>query len=289
MEVAGAREVVAAHEAAGRRFTAGGLGSFVRESGTGEPIVLMHGLPASSYLYRKVIGELAGRGFRALSFDLPGLGLAERSPTADSSLAGLGRFAAAAVDELNLASFHLVVHDAGGPVGFEMCLILRDRVRSLTILNTVIELGNAPYPGELLARVTTRVPGPLARPEVWRLMMRRVGIADMSALSAAELDAYRILALGDDRGAGYLRIMRGLRSSPPAADYSSVLDSRRTPYPVALGWGAQDPILSLTRRGLRVLAATHLTSITTLPGKHYLQEDQAPAVAELIATNASRA
>jgi pimeloyl-ACP methyl ester carboxylesterase len=55
-----------------------------------------------------------------MSFDLPGLGLADRPVDFEFSFAGLGRFAEAAVDALGLERFHLEVHDAGGPVGFEL-------------------------------------------------------------------------------------------------------------------------------------------------------------------------
>ena len=41
-------------------------------------MVCLHGVPASSFLYRKVLAELAGRGLRGVAFDLPGLGLADR-------------------------------------------------------------------------------------------------------------------------------------------------------------------------------------------------------------------
>jgi hypothetical protein len=105
------KEVIAAHRAAGRLFEAAGLTTFVRAEGEGEPVVLLHGLPSSSsFLYRKVIGELAARGFAAMSFDLPGLGLADRPVGFDFTFAGLGRFAEAAVDALGLERFHLVVH-----------------------------------------------------------------------------------------------------------------------------------------------------------------------------------
>ena len=103
----------------------------------------MHGLPASSFLYRKVIPELATRGFRALSFDSPGCGLADRPTDFDSSIGGIGVWAAAAVDSLGIDRFHLVVHDAGGPVGFELCAAHQGD-RSLTILNTMVELPNLP-------------------------------------------------------------------------------------------------------------------------------------------------
>ena len=72
-------DVVEQHRAAGQRFEAAGIGSFVREAGPGgEPVVCLHGVPASSFLYRKVLRELAARGLRGIALDLPGLGLADR-------------------------------------------------------------------------------------------------------------------------------------------------------------------------------------------------------------------
>ncbi len=196
--------------------------------------VLVSAVPASSFLYPKLIPELASRGYDALSFDLPGLGLADRSPDLDHSTRGLGGFSAAAVNAFGLGAFHLVVHAAGGPVGFELALRMQDRIRSPTVLNTTSALSPAPYPGELFARVAGRMPGPMTRPDVWRLMMRRVGVADEQSLSDAELDAWRVLALGPDGGARYLRTMRSLRPSHRGDAYTSVLDSTRTPYTVAV-------------------------------------------------------
>src|SRR5438128_2012421 len=74
------REAIEVHRAAGRRFPAGGTTSFVREQGPegAAPVVLLHGVPSSSYLYRKVIPVLAEDGLRAIAFDFPGLGLADR-------------------------------------------------------------------------------------------------------------------------------------------------------------------------------------------------------------------
>src|SRR5919109_2426151 len=132
------REVIEQHEAAGRRFEVDGVGSFVREEGDGEPVVCLHGVPSSCFLYRKVISGLAGRGLRGIAFDLPGLGLAERPVDYDYTFSGLGRFALTAASALELDRFHLVVHDIGGPVGFELAAAAPDRVLSLTILNTLV-------------------------------------------------------------------------------------------------------------------------------------------------------
>src|SRR5947208_16900411 len=125
--------VVERHRAAGRDFEAAGVRSFVREAGDGEPVVCVHGVPASCFLYRKVLDELAARGLRGVAFDLPGLGLADRPRELDYSWTGLGRFAMAAVDALGLDSFHLVLHDIGGPVGLELAAALPERVLSITL------------------------------------------------------------------------------------------------------------------------------------------------------------
>ncbi len=121
-----AQEVVERHRSLGRPFDAGAIRSFVREEGSGEPVVCLHGVPMSSFLFRRVLPELAARDLRGVAFDLPGLGFADRGPALDYSWTGLGRFAQAAVDALGLDRFHLVVHDVGGPVGFELAAAMPD-------------------------------------------------------------------------------------------------------------------------------------------------------------------
>src|ERR1700745_4233307 len=116
----GSSDVVVAHRSAGHEFEAAGTRSFVRSQGDGQAVLCMHGVPASSFLYRKVIAELAARGLRGVAFDLPGLGLAARPNEFEDSWPGMGKFSAAAVEALELEPFPLVVHDIGGPVGFEL-------------------------------------------------------------------------------------------------------------------------------------------------------------------------
>lgn len=279
--------VIATHRNSGAFFEAGGLRSFVRAKGSGTPVVMMHGLPASSFLYRKVIPAVAEQGFRAMSFDLPGLGLADRPTDFDYTIKGLGGFASDAVDALGLDRFHLVVHDAGGPIGFELVERNPDRVLSLTILNTVLGVGGRPFPGEIYARLAKELRGPMASKVAWRKLMYVVGIADPSKTTDVEVDAYRALLLDPDGGAAYLRIMSLLGQQRGSVDYSHIVDARKAAYPVALAWGGLDPILTLRRMGFTALEATGLGSLTVMPGKHFLQEDNAPEVAAVITRNAS--
>lgn len=140
--------VLDAHRNAGQTFTAGGIQSFLRTEGDGEPVVCIHGMLGSSFGYRKVLHELSSRGLRGIAWDLPGFGLADRPPEHDYSWTSLGHFCLDAVNTLELDRFHLVVHDIGGPVGFELAAACPDRVASLTILNTVVNVAAGPRPGQ---------------------------------------------------------------------------------------------------------------------------------------------
>lgn len=248
----------------------------------------MHGVPASCFLYRKVLGELAAKGLRGVAFDFPGLGLAERPADYDYTWSGLGRFSLAAVDALELERFHLVVHDIGGPIGFELAAAAPERIASLTVLNTIVEVDTFKRPwsmepfarrglGELYLRT-------LSKP-AFRAIMRLQGVADMRAVTREDLDAYVELLKREDRGAAFLQIMRGFeRTAEKRALYASTL--REVPYPVQIVWGERDPALKLSLQGEQARRAAGQQTIHRLPAKHFLQEDQAPVIADLIARQA---
>jgi pimeloyl-ACP methyl ester carboxylesterase len=286
-------EILAAHQAAGRRFTAAGVGSFVLDEGPGgaEPVVCMHGVPASAFLYRKVVRELAARGLRGLAFDLPGLGLAERPVDHDYSWTGLGRFSCAAIEALSLPRFHLVVHDIGGPVGFEVAAAMPERVLSLTVLNTLIRADrfSRPWMMEPFAwRGLDRAWLMSARGPIFRGLMRYTGIADAASISEAELEAYIRLLHGPDRGRAFLRIMKGFElTAEKGRLYESVVQSSR--YPVQIVWGERDRALGVDSYGALARQLAPGAPFHRLPGKHFLQEDCAPQIAELVAALAARA
>lgn len=277
--------VVAAWEASGRRFAAGGTTSFVAERGAGEPVLCLHGVPASAFLYRKVLDELAARGLRGIAFDLPGLGLADRPADFDYTWTGLGRFCVAAVDALELDRFHLVVHDIGGPAGFELAAAAPDRIASLTILNTIIEVDtfHRPWVMEPFAR---RGIGDLwlrsMRPVMFRALMGLIGVGNRSAVPDAELDAYVELLKREDGGRAFLRIMRGFeRTREKRLRYvAAVTDGR---YPVHALWGADDPALPVDPYGEIARDLTGAERLDTVAAKHFLQEDQATAIADRVA------
>jgi pimeloyl-ACP methyl ester carboxylesterase len=280
-----ASEAVERHEAAGRYFEADGVRSFVRDAGDGEAVLCMHGVPVSCFVYRRLVDKLASRGLRGVAFDLPGLGLAARPSQYDYTWTGLGRFATAAVDALGLERFHLVVHDIGGPVGFEMASAAPERVLSLTLLNTMIEVDrfHRPWMMEPFAhRGIGQVWLASMVPLTFRQLMYYAGIADRRAVPVAEIDAHVELLKREDGGAAFLKIMRGFELT---ADKSRLYRGTvaEVPYPVQIVWGARDPALKLSVQGEQARTLTGGAQMHTLQAKHFLQEDQAPAIAERIA------
>ncbi len=278
-----------AHRAAGERFDAGGLKSFVRREGNGQPVVCLHGVPASSFLYRKVLAELARCRLQGIAFDLPGLGLADRPPGFDYTFTGLGAWAVQAVDSLTLDRFHLVIHDIGGPIGLELASRIPDRVQSLTILNTII-LGldgfekpwaMRPFGWPLLGRLYLAAMSRF----MFTRMMYLMGVSDKSACTAAEAAVYVDLLKCTDRGAAFLQIMQRFETTrQKEALYIDTVKSLACPKQFI--WGRDDTALPVQRYGRPSQAATGVNAFHLLPSKHFLQEDQAPAIANLVAAQA---
>ena len=114
--------LVEEHEAEGKRIVVDGQHIFVREQGEGEPVLLLHGVPSSSFLFRKMLPELAERGLRAISFDFPGVGLSDKPKELDYDWHALAKWVGRVVDALALPPVHLVLHDIAGPIGAEWAI-----------------------------------------------------------------------------------------------------------------------------------------------------------------------
>ncbi len=275
-------EVIDAHRTAGRTFEAGGVRSFVREEGDGPAVVLLHGVPSSSFLYRKLLPLLAAEGMRAVAFDYPGLGLADRPERFDYSWSGLARFTGEALDALGVERCHLVVHDIGGPIGCEWAVRNPDRVQSLTALNTFLDIATFRRPwsmrpfairgvGEVYLRTMSR----FAFSELFYLQ----GVKDRAAVPRPEAYAYYDLLKRDDGGRAFLRIMRGfeLTEAKQRLLWDGLGPDRRV-FPAQVVWGVDDPALGEQRRAAAE-RALGIDDRILLPAKHFLQEDQAPAIA----------
>jgi haloalkane dehalogenase len=141
-----------------------GLRMHYVDEGRGEPVLLFHGEPTWSFLYRKVIPQLAGV-VRVLAPDYFGFGRSDKPVEAgwysyDSHYASVERF----VDELDLRGLTLVVHDWGGPLGLRLAVERPERVARLVITNTGLYAGRPPSDEWLRFRAFVRRVGTELRP-----------------------------------------------------------------------------------------------------------------------------
>lgn len=107
--------------------------------GRGEPVVLLHGTPSSSLIWRNVAPRLAGNGCRTHVFDLLGFGLSERpqDPEIDTSMSAQVAVLKAMLDHWGLERFHLVAHDIGGGIAQRFAVFHPERLASLTLIDAV--------------------------------------------------------------------------------------------------------------------------------------------------------
>ncbi|MGB3801121.1 MAG: alpha/beta hydrolase [Lewinella sp.] len=277
-------DVLDAHRAAGRFIEVDTLQTFVLDRGEGEAVVCMHGVPTSSFLYRKVIDELAEGGMRGICFDLPGLGFTDRPEAYDYSFTGLARFASLATEAMGLDRYHLVVHDIGGPIGFAMAADQRERVLSITILNTMIDVVNfkkplpmRPFAVPVMGETELAAMGHAT----WRIVFNKMCVSDSKDIPREEMNAYIDLLKLKDQGHAFLQIMRNFTQTEAFRNrcYRAVQD---VPYPVQAIWGELDPGLTYERYGEEIKRIAGLTEVHKLPAKHFPQEEQAPAIAKRI-------
>ncbi len=276
-------DIVSTWRKQGRPFTAAGVSSVVWEEGSGEPVVCLHGVPVSAFVYRKLLPEIGRRALRGVAFDFPGLGLAERPSRFDYRWSGLATWTAAALDALRIERYHLVLHDLGGPIGFEVIRRAPERVLSLTVLNTIGRPATfrrppimapfaVPVLGEFYLATTTA--------RMFEMLMRWQGVS--TKVPSVELRAHHALLKREDGGRAFLRIMRGFELTVaferPIADHF-----RERSYPAQVIWGENDPALTLKKRGEEVRELVGAHRIVTLPSKHFVQEDCPAELADRVA------
>lgn len=115
-----------------------GLSVFVREAGNvnAPAIVLLHGFPTSSHMFRELIPMLADK-FRVIAPDLIGYGHSSAPPVDefDYTFENLAAITRKLLARLEVESYILYVHDFGGPVGLRVALAGPERVRGLIVQN----------------------------------------------------------------------------------------------------------------------------------------------------------
>lgn len=113
-----------------------GLRMHYRQQGTGDPVVLIHGFPETSYEWRHQMPALAEAGYACFAPDVRGFGQTDK-PGARVSRHLLARDIIGFMDALGIERAHVVGHDWGGIIAFKLAVEWPERVTRLALLDTL--------------------------------------------------------------------------------------------------------------------------------------------------------
>jgi len=230
-------------------FTAvGGIRIHYEAWGTGDPVVLVHGLGASAAAWRRVAPYLAEAGYRVLALDLKGCGLSARPP-GDYSRKALAALVCGFMDNLGVRRARAVVgHSMGGAIALEIASTRPERTDLVAVIDGQ-GIVTQPWILQAAAPMTTLV-GTLAsgvtalspvapRRFFARMYLKRI-FCDPDAVTEELVETYAASA-----DSGYQRAMFAMIQH--LANTQDLAQAVRTLHaPALLIWGAQDPVCPVT-------------------------------------------
>ena len=126
------------HQTSHRTIVVNGVEIFYREAGPADAptLLLLHGFPTSSHMFRNLIPALAER-YHLIAPDYPGFGNSAQPPLKafEYSFDNLAALMEAFVDQLGIEQYSLYLMDYGAPIGFRLAAKYPTRVQSLIIQN----------------------------------------------------------------------------------------------------------------------------------------------------------
>lgn len=252
------------------------------DEGTGRPLLLCHGNPTWSFLYRNIVTALRDR-FRCVAPDYPGFGLSDRPDGYGYTIREHAAVVGELVDHLGLEDLVVMGQDWGGPIGTSVAAARADGVTGLVLGNTWF------WPAAGSMRVFSRLmsTGFMQRRVLERnfFVERLIPMATARTLTAEEMEHYRAVQPTPEARRGVAEMPRQIIAARPwLAELEASVEERLSGKPVLLVWGMRDmgfrPRKFLPR--MRRTFPDH--RLVELPGaKHYIQEDAPSEIAAAIA------
>jgi len=238
----------------------------LEDQGKGPALLLLHGFPATRYLWSRVAPLLVDGGFRVIIPDLVGYGESEAPTGIRIDMSSQARWMEALLDRLGVERFAVVAHDVGTAAAQLMILNCPERLRGLALLDGV-------YDGDWAMEAISSIQAwdPAEAHRLFAVLRRRLGKTDELR---EMLGAYQ----GEQGG---VRLIRASRDLDPRQTEHIADRVRASGIPTIVLWGERDDFLPLERVG-QPLAESLRTTLVLLPGGHFTPLDCPTPVADAL-------
>lgn len=249
------------------------------------PIVMVHGNPTWSYLYRRFISAALDQGYRTIALDHLGFGRSDK-PTIQSvySIADHADRCETLLKSLDITNAIMVVQDWGGPIGLPFAARNPERVAGRFVLNTffarplkkvplprIFRAFRAPILGDLIVK---------GAHAFVRGFLFKAGLADPSRLSDIDKAAYLAPHPDWSSRTGILAFPRQIPDGPEGrvSDFAAIegakLASAFADKPIKIVWPMKDVAFSTeTLDGMWLRDFPHADVVRVEDAGHYIQED----------------
>jgi pimeloyl-ACP methyl ester carboxylesterase len=253
-----------------------------REAGEGPAVLLLHGWPTSSFLWRNVMPPIARRR-RVLALDLPGFGSSDKPTDVTYSYEFYTGAVRGFLDALEIGDVALGLHDLGGPVGMRFALDDPSRVRAIALTNTLLYQEDST---ELLEKFVEGLQTPGVResftsPQGLEAALRLGTNSEAAVTEETIAGMVEPFASDEDR----LALAKAGAELEDAVTATIARDLPSLRVPVRMIYGRQDRILeSIEETVGRLQRDLPQLEVTALDGPgHFLQEEDPERLGELLA------
>lgn len=251
--------------------------------GAGEPVLLLHGFPASSYLWSNVVRCMPD-GYRLIVLDQLGYGRSDRPDGAALSVSAHAQRALDVLDVLQVPRACIVGHGLGGAVAQWMAVHAPERVTRLALVSSV---GLSAWPAwrtrvaQFARPVARLLPASLVAGQAYAALLRGFDDRDEGRHALDQFLRPFAQPLGRDPLLAHLAALR--------PDETATLDLGAIRAPTAIVHGARDPFVpvSMARALQRAIPAASLDVLSE--GRHYLPLDAPDRVAAAVGALLTRA
>jgi pimeloyl-ACP methyl ester carboxylesterase len=258
---------------------------FEKHGEGGEPIVMIHGIPTSSFLWRHVQESLSGK-YTTYALDLLGYGRSDKPANSDYTLSTQADIVAGLMDELGLGKVVIACHDQGGGVGQVFACRYPDRLSAFIIMNGVCYDYWPVVEVRAMARILNL--GMLAS-----IVYKLDFLLDMVMAMAMRQGAWRRNVFTEEIIREYLKPWQGKEgkralvrvAAGPTEKETLSLDLSAIRVPSLVIWAEQDAFLPMKAAERLVEDLGGPTRLEIIPDcGHFLQEENPREVARLMMT-----